>query len=413
MEPGRAVVTTADPSTVGRARFAALFALYLVPGLALASWITRTPAIRDALAVNTAGMGVLFFCLAAGSLSGVLAGTPLVLRWGTRTTIGLTLTLWIGGTVVIAGGTALGAPVLVGAGLACFGAGLGCAEIAFNIDGAALERERGRSVLPYLHGAFSLGTVIGGVGGILCTVGGVPAPLQLGVSAAIATIAALAALRAIPAGTGRRVRDAAEDARPPRAPWRDGRVVRIGIVVLVLALAEGTANDWLPLVMVDGHGLSESTGSLVYTTFAAAMTIGRIAGPQLLRVVPRVAVVAGSAVFAGMGIVLIVVAPTPALAYAAVVMWGLGAALAFPVCISAAAEGDPATSSQRVGAVAATGYIGFLAGPAALGFLGEAVGIRFALLAVLALVVVAATLSPAVRPPRGTPATDRRAAAPR
>jgi MFS family permease len=143
------------------------------------------------------------------------------------------------------------------------------------------------------------------------------------------------------------------------------------------------------------------------------MTIGRIAGPQLLRVVPRVAVVAGSAVFAGMGIVLIVVAPTPALAYAAVGMWGLGAALAFPVCISAAAEGDPATSSQRVGAVAATGYIGFLAGPAALGFLGEAVGIRFALLAVLALVVVAATLSPAVRPPRGTPATDRRAAAPR
>lgn len=398
------VVTTASPVPATRTRFAALFGLYLVPGLALSSWITRTPAIRDALELSTAGMGALFFCLAAGSMGGVLAGTPLVLRVGTRATIAATLTLWIGGTVAIAVGTGLGAAPPVAAGLAAFGLGLGCAEIAFNIDGAEVERIRGRPVLPYLHGAFSLGTVLGGAGGILATASDVPVTLQLGVAAAVAAVVAIAAVGRIPGGHGRR-----EPSSGPRddaaGRWIDTRVVRIGAVVLVLALAEGTANDWLPLVMVDGHGLEESTGSVVYTTFAAAMTAGRIGGPRVLAVAPRVVVVAASAGLAALGIVGIVLAPTPGLAYAAVVLWGLGAALAFPVCVSAAAEGDPSSAARRVGAVAATGYVGFLAGPAGLGILGEAVGIRLALLAVLALVVAAAALAPAVRPPRVTAAS--------
>jgi MFS family permease len=381
-----------------RARFGALFALYLVPGLALSSWITRTPAIRDALGATTAGMGLLFFCLAAGSMIGVLAATPLVLRVGTRATITATLALWIGGTLAIALGTELGLVAPVAAGLVAFGLGLGSAEIAFNIDGADVERLRGRPTLPYLHGAFSLGTVIGGTGGILATALGISAVLQLVVAATIAAVVALIAVRLLPHGYGRSVTPttAYEPTAQPR--WLDSRIIRIGAVVLVLALAEGTANDWLPLVMVDGHGLDESSGSLVYTTFAAAMTVGRIGGPRILAVVPRVAVVAGSATLAGLGILGIVLAASPALAYAAVVLWGLGAALAFPVCISAAGEGYPATSARRVGAVAATGYIGFLAGPAALGLLGEHVGIRLALLAVLALVAIAAALSPAVRP---------------
>jgi fucose permease len=44
---------------------------------------------------------------------------------------------------------------------------------------------------------------------------------------------------------------------------------------MAMALAEGTANDWLPLVMVDGHGFDAALGSATYAVFAASMTIGR------------------------------------------------------------------------------------------------------------------------------------------
>ncbi|VDY43738.1 Putative transport protein/putative regulator [Salmonella enterica subsp. enterica serovar Daytona] len=52
----------------------------------------------------------------------------------------------------------------------------------------------------------------------------------------------------------------------------------IGVVVLAMAFAEGSANDWLPLLMVDGHGFSPTSGSLIYAGFTLGMTVGRFTG---------------------------------------------------------------------------------------------------------------------------------------
>lgn len=43
---------------------------------------------------------------------------------------------------------------------------MGLAEVAFNIEGAAVEWTLGRPVLPVLHGCFSLGTVVGALLGM-------------------------------------------------------------------------------------------------------------------------------------------------------------------------------------------------------------------------------------------------------
>ncbi|MDQ7993217.1 MAG: MFS transporter, partial [Propionicimonas sp.] len=315
----------------------------------------------------------------------------------------LTLCGWIGGTFTIAGGVELRSAVLVGVGLAAFGLGLGCAEVAFNIDGAEVERLLGRPILPFLHGAFSIGTLLGGGAGIWLAAINYPPASQLAIAGGIAVVVAVAVTRDLPPGFAVQAQDRST-AAGPRA-WRDGRVVRIALIVLVLALAEGTANDWLPLVMVDGHGLEQSTSSIVYTTFAAAMAAGRFAGPAVLARFPRVGVVATSGCFAALGLLGVVFSPSLPLAYAAVVLWGLGAALGFPVSISAAAEGDAATAPSRVGVVATTGYIGFLVGPPMLGLLGDHFGLRQSLVIVLALVLTAVVLAPAVRPLATNPAT--------
>jgi len=81
------------------------------------------------------------------------------------------------------------------------------------------------------------------------------------------------------------------------------------------------------------------------------------------------------------------------------VLWGLGTALGFPLAISAAGDPGPG-SAARVSFVATVGYVAFLVGPPVLGFLGESHGLRAACTVVLALVVLAAVLAPAVAPRR-------------
>ncbi|MGO4760004.1 MFS transporter, partial [Streptomyces sp. 2MCAF27] len=67
----------------GRRRTAA-FALFFLPGLAMASWVTRTPDVRDLLGASTGRMGLVLFGLSVGSMAGILCSGPLVARWGAR-----------------------------------------------------------------------------------------------------------------------------------------------------------------------------------------------------------------------------------------------------------------------------------------------------------------------------------------
>ncbi|MFF4081303.1 MFS transporter [Streptomyces sp. NPDC001777] len=383
----------------------ALFLLFLLAGISMSSWVTRTPEIRDRLGVSTAQMGLVLFGLSLGSMLGIVSSGRLVSRYGTRPVIaGGTLLLLIGMATICAGSAAASVPVVT-AGLCAFGAGMGTSDVAVNVDGTDVERISGRTTLPALHGCFSLGTVLGAGTGMAVTAAGVPAHWHLAGITLLATGLFLYAMRAVPAGTGRLTPGGAgqdgEDGPHP-AVWKDGKLLLIGAIVLAMALAEGSANDWLPLLMVDGHGVDATTGSLVYAGFAAAMTLGRFTGAFFLDRFGRTAVVRSSAALGALGLLVVIVSDSAVLAGAAVLLWGLGASLGFPLALTAAGESGPGPTA-RVGLVATIGYLAFLVGPPGLGFLGDHIGLRAAMSVVLVCVACAAFAAPAVEPrPRTT-----------
>jgi cyanate permease len=128
------------------------------------------------------------------------------------------------------------------------------------------------------------------------------------------------------------------------------------------------------------------------------MTVGRLAGVFLLDRFGRVAVLRASFLLASIGLVIVIFVPIPLIAVAGAVLWGLGAALGFPVGMSAAAD-DPRTAAARVSAVATIGYFAFLVGPPVIGLLGQYVGVLDALLVVLVLCAIGAVVAGAAREP--------------
>ncbi|MFW6690612.1 MFS transporter [Streptomyces sp. MAR4 CNX-425] len=395
-------------ATASRRRRLSLSLMFLIPGLSLSSWVTRTPDVRDELGASTAEMGLILFGLSVGSTIGITSSGPLVARMGTRPVIG-------GGTVLIALGVAgVGAgaltssAALVTAGLFVFGLGGGSGEVALNVEGAEVERLLGRSVMTTLHGYFSLGTVVGASLGMAATAAGFPVQWHLLIMSGVALALFLASFGDIPAGVGGQAHGSGGDAGPDAAAetakaaagggrplWKDTRLLLIGAVVLAMALAEGAATDWLPLLMVDGHDLDAALGSLVYVGFAGAMTVGRFCGAYFIDRFGRFLVIRTSAVSAALGLVVVIFVDHPVAAGAAVLFWGLGASLGFPVAISAAGDSGP-NATARVSLVAMIAYGAFLVGPPGLGFLGDHFGLRSAMIAVLALVATAIFLAPAV-----------------
>lgn len=391
-------MTDRDAATAPRRR--ALQVLFFLLGLALASWVTRTPAVRDALAASTGEMGAVLFGLSAGSMAGILSSGPLVRRWGTRVVIALGLALVTGGLAVLGAATALGLAAGAFLGLLLFGLGAGCSDVAVNIEGAEVERLAQRPLMPLLHGMYSAGSVVGSVLGLLATQVGLDVVWHLVIVAAGCALA-IPTVRALPSRFGREPasgRGAGEALRAQLALWSDSRIALIGCVMLGTALAEGSANDWLALLVADVHG-SATAGPLAYFGFTVAQTAGRFAGTGLVPRFGRAGLVRASALSAMLGVVLVISTANPAATTAGVLLWGSGAALSFPLTISAAGDGGGDTTS-RVSAVATAGYTAFLVGPPLLGSLGDHFGLRSAMVVVLALTACAAATASAVRPVR-------------
>ncbi|MFF4120807.1 MFS transporter [Streptomyces sp. NPDC001714] len=381
-------------------RRTAVFVLFFTPGLTISSWVTRTPDVRDLLGASTARMGLILFGLSVGSMLGILCSGTVVARWGARLVILAGTSAVAAGAAVVGVGAAVGSEACVALGLGLFGLGMGGGEVALNVEGAEVERLLGRSTLPAMHGCFSLGTVLGAVVGMCLTAVGFPVLVHLLVVAAVVLGALALVIRRVPAEVGRQT---AGERRAPGAAraagWRDPTLLLIGCVILALAMAEGTANDWLPLVMVDGHGFDAALGSAVYAVFAAAMTVGRFVGGRFVDRFGRAAALGGSALVGAAGLALVIFVDNQAVAAAAAVLWGLGASLGFPVALSAAGDSG-ADSAARVALAATVGYVAFLVGPPSLGYLGEHFGLRHALILVLVLVVAAVFATPAARSPR-------------
>ena len=387
----------------------AVFIIFSLGGLGLSSWVSRTPAIRDSLHATTQQMGWIVFALAAGSIVGlVLSSHVLAIFGAVRTIAGSVIGGAIGLLITGLGATLFSTPVMVVAGLALFGAGTGMCDVAMNVEGAANERALGRTVMPLFHAAFSIGTVVGAGVGALAELAGVAIAIHLGVIAVVMVVGVLYAVRKLPphpdapaseGGSGEHG-EPGGGWRSRLVIWRERRTLLVGLIILGMAFAEGSANDWLALAMVDGHHVANATGAFVFGIFVTAMTVGRIAGVVLLDRFGRVPVLRVSAALATFGLLVVIFVPSAVVATIGVICWGLGSALGFPVGMSAAAD-DPRGAAARVSAVATIGYFAFLVGPPSIGFLGGRIGLLHALLLVLVLVAVAGITSGAARKPAG------------
>jgi len=378
---------------VGNVRFRearnAVYVVFFGNGFLFANWAARIPQVRTELGITPGVLGLILGCLAVGSGIGTPLSGLIISRLGEIRTVSVMAVAAAAGMAVAAVGVLLGAPAVV-AGLLVFGFGSGTWDVAMNVQGAAIERVLGRAILPRFHAGWSFGAVAGaGTGAVMVALGVSVTAHLLAVTVVVAVVVPAAARRFLP-GSHSPVRGGRSARRRQLASWTEPRTLLIGLFVLCMALTEGTGNDWLSLAVIDGYHSAAVAGTLTFAVFLAAMTGGRWWGPSLIDRYGRVLVLRACAVTALAGLLLIEFGEVLPVAMAGALLLGLGTSLGFPVGLSSAAD-DPAYAATRVSTAASIGYVAFLAGPPAVGLLGDRVGVLHSLW-VAAVVLTAAFL---------------------
>jgi len=392
--------TRERPDAALRRARAAVVIAFAFNGLAFASFIARTPSVRDALGLSSAQLGLLLLCVSGGAVAGLPLSGPLVTRTGPARGVLLGMLAMAVGLVLLAVGLLAAVVWPAAIGLVLCGLGSGTWDVSMNVEGAEVERRLGRPIMPRLHAAFSLGTVAG------AGIGAVTAAAGLALSVQLFAISALLLVSAVPV-TGRflaRVAPPADQRRPRGgafAAWREPRTLVVGLLVLGFAFTEGSANDWIAIAFVDGYRTPEVLGAIAFGFFVSAMTLGRLFGGSALQRFGRVPVVRATAGIALVGLLLVLLGGSTPVALIGALFWGVGASLGFPVGMSAAAD-DPARAAARVSVVSSIGYTAFLAGPPLIGLLAQEAGILRALFVVLGALVIGLFAAGAARPLAGS-----------
>src|SRR5215469_8671988 len=192
------MVTTGRPELT-RWRWA-VTAAFGLGGITISAWGPRLPAIKAELGTGTATIGLLLAGVTVGAILGLLASTP-VLHWlGSRRAIAAALLLIAAAMAVMGLALIPGSVPLVAVAFVIIGAGIGTLDVLINVEGATVERAAGRTLMPMMHAAWSIGAAIGSGAGAACAALGITPAAQFIGEAVLIAAAALGTATRIPDG---------------------------------------------------------------------------------------------------------------------------------------------------------------------------------------------------------------------
>ena len=289
--------------------------------------------------------------MTVGAILGLLGSTP-VLHWlGSRRAIAAALLLITAALAVMGLALIMASVPLVAVAFVIVGLGIGTLDVLINVEGAAVERAAGRTLMPMMHAAWSIGVAAGAGIGAACAALGVSPAAQLIAEAVLIAAAALATAAGIPGGSrgpaGEPPRDRGARLRQWLRGWLDVRLLLIGVVMLGVELGEGSAGNWLTLAVRNGHGQAAAVAALFAAAFAASEAITRIFGGPIVDRLGRVRTIRVTTALGVVGVVLFILAGNPWIVLVGVLLWAVGVSMGFPLGMSAAAESgpDPAAGS--------------------------------------------------------------------
>ena len=351
-------------------------AFFFIGGFGSASWAPLVPVLRERLAIGDDVLGLLLLCIGIGSLATMPLSGALSARLGCRRVLVATGILFacilLAVTLVDSLWTAV--PVIL-----VFGALMGCLDVVINVAAVIVEKGIGRRIMSGMHAFWSLGGFVGaGLYGVWVGI--------LGLTAFQSTAIAAGIVLALTVGFGRNLIPYGGGGGSLVALPR-GIVVFVGITAFIAFLSEGAVMDWSGVYLTAVRGMDLALAGVGFSVFSAAMLTMRFLGDRVVQRIGQRPVAVGGALLTLVGILLIMFAPVDALLYFGFFAIGIGSANIVPVFFSLMGRQNVMPIGTAVSAVSTMGYLGILAGPAAIGFISSATNLQtaFGMLAVLSI----------------------------
>ena len=361
--------------------------LFLLCGLNFATWATRIPDFKRLLQLSDASLGTVLMGLPIGSLISLPIAGWLIAKYNSKIICLIAVCLYI--IIIPLIGYTTSALELFG-GLFLFGMSGDILNIAMNTQVIALEKKMSKIIMSSFHAIFSVGLMLGAfLGGLFVT-------FDIGFNEHFFGIAILN-LILIPSFYYFLL--------PDETPAEKGNetkssIFNLGTYLIILAfiafcgmLCEGAMADWISLYFAETVTTSLFPNTIGFTSFAAAMVIGRLAGDYLSNrfQVKHILVING--IFVAVGMLITLALPQMELKVLGCFVIGLGISTIVPLVYSQSGTQTKILPSIAIAGVSTIAYIGFLLGPVLIGYLADLTSLQYALVLLIILGLTASLIA--------------------
>ena len=360
-----------------RAKVAARTA-FIANGFSVGALVARLPDFKNLLDATTGEMGRLLFCISFGVLFSLTFVGKLIGKHGSK-------------PYAIYGSLAAALALLpiafsnsvqqIAISFFVFGICLTTQDIAMNTHAATLEHETGRKLMSGFHALFSVGALLGGLTGSLFAQSHISIRNQsIALSALFLVLALSVRNHWLSANIDKHEVEKKEKIKRPAI------FIFIGLLGLASSVNEGAAGDWGGILARDTFGASPFLATLPYIVFNIGMVGGRFSGDYIMEKFGTFKILFRAGLITGIGLTTGILIGN---IYSQIFAWfaiGVGMSVVIPAVFSAGATiareryAGQIAPSQAVAVVSGIAYFGFMAAPPTIGYIADAITLRWAML---------------------------------
>jgi predicted MFS family arabinose efflux permease len=381
-----------------RARVAAS-AGFAVQGLSFAAVISQVPVFQDKFGLDEMQLTITLAAVP------VIAGVGSVLAGVFAPRIGSGPVLRVSALGVAAMMAAAGwadQPVLFYTAIAMFGFFLGGVDATMNMQGTAVQRRYGRSIMASCHAWWSIAGIVAALAAIVSAAQ--PERYFLGGAAIVAALVSLIAgpglLKKADEAHNPHTAAVEPDGEAGRVPRRGWIVAFVGIALMVMFIGDAATTNWSGVFLQDVLGVNEHVVPAGLFAYLVFQFLGRTVADRIIgRVGAVTTVILGSLVAAG-GFALVALSHQAPMAIGGFALVGIGLSVVVPLTFSAADALDPAGTGTVIAKVNLFNYAGVIVGSAVIGVVADPAmlgDLRLAFVVPAGLVLLIMALAPSFR----------------
>jgi MFS family permease len=341
---------------------------FFLSGFGYSTWASRIPGIQQQLHINEAELGSALLAAPIGVLVTVPFTSNLLNKYSSKSIMIFGAIFYNVMLALLAFTTQLWQLWIV---LFAFGSSRNILNLSMNAQGVEVQRLYKNSIITSFHAVWSMAGFAGAAVGYLFVL------FNLSLTAHLLSVSIFLLILSVAFYPNTYYTRNHVPQRKKLFVWPDKYLMVFAMIAFASMACENVMYDWSGIYFRKAVLAPKATATSAFVLYMICMTAGRFLGDTIVPKLGVINILKYSGIFICTGLLMASLFPYIVPAAIGFMLVGFGVSCIVPLVFNLAGKSTTMSSGTAIASVSTISYFGFLAVPPGVGFIAQAIGLRW------------------------------------